>query len=36
MVHCALKEAQRYKIPVERAQSSSASALENVLMECCR
>ena len=24
MVHCALKEAQRYNIPVERAHSSSA------------
>lgn len=36
MVHCALKEAQRYNIPVERAHSSSASALENVLLECCR
>ena len=35
MVHCA-KEAQRYNIPVERAHSSSASALENVLLECCR
>ena len=34
MVHCALKEAQRYQIRVERSHSSSASALENVLQEC--
>ena len=33
MVHCALKEAERYNIRVERAHSSSASALENVLQE---
>ena len=35
MVHCALKEAERYNIRVERAHSSSASALENVLQGCC-
>ena len=35
MVHCALREAQRYNIPVERAHSSSASALDSVLKECC-
>ena len=32
---CALKEAERYNIRVERAHSSSASALENVLQGCC-
>ena len=35
MVHCALREAQRYNIPVERAHSSSASALDSVLKDCC-
>lgn len=35
MVHCALKEAERYNIRVERAHSSNASALENVLQGCC-
>ena len=34
MVHCALKEAERYQIRVERSHSSSASALENVLQGC--
>ena len=34
-IHCALKEAERYNIRVERAHSSSASALENVLQGCC-
>lgn len=36
MVHCALKEAQRHDIPVERAHSSSAKALECVLAGCCK
>lgn len=31
MVHCALKEAERYNIRVERAHSSSANALDTVL-----
>lgn len=31
MVHCALKEAERFNIPVERSHSASASALESVL-----
>jgi len=31
MVHCALKEAEKYDIPVERSHSSSASALQNIL-----
>ncbi|MFV0362915.1 MAG: DUF2325 domain-containing protein [Suipraeoptans sp.] len=31
MVHCALKEAQRYDIPVERTHSASASALDTLL-----
>ncbi len=31
MVYCALKEAERHSIPVERAHSSSACALESVL-----
>ena len=35
MVHCALKEAERYNIRVERTHSASANALENVLVECC-
>lgn len=34
MVHCALKEAQRHDIRVERARSSSANALDLVLKEC--
>ena len=34
VVHCALKEAERYQIRVERSHSSSASALENVLQGC--
>lgn len=36
MVYCALKEAQRHNIRVERSHSSSVNALENVLLECCR
>lgn len=35
MVHCALREAQRYNIQVERTHSSSANALEKVLVEYC-
>ncbi len=35
MVHCALREAERYQIRVERAHSSSASALDSVLKGCC-
>ena len=35
MVHCALKEAQRHDVRVERCHSSSASALTEVLKECC-
>lgn len=31
MVHCALKEAEKYNIPVERTHSASASALNEVL-----
>jgi len=31
MVHCALKEAEKYDIPVERSHSSSASALQSIL-----
>lgn len=31
MIHCALKEAQKYNIRVERTHSSSASALESVM-----
>lgn len=31
MVHCALKEAEKYDIPVERSHSSSASALQTIL-----
>lgn len=34
MVHCALKEAERHHIRVERSHSSSASALETVLQGC--
>ena len=34
MVYCALKEAQRHNIRVERSHSSSASALETVLEAC--
>ncbi len=34
MVHCALKEAQRYDVRVERSHSSSASALEGILKDC--
>ena len=33
MVHCALKEAERYNVPVERSHSSSASALQTILTE---
>lgn len=33
MVHCALKEAERFNIPVERTHSASASALETVLLK---
>lgn len=35
MVYCALKEAERYDIRVKRSHSSSASALETMLQECC-
>lgn len=35
MVHCALKEAQRYNVPVERSHSSSANALNTILKGCC-
>lgn len=35
MVHCALKEAERYNVPVERSHSSSANALNNILEGCC-
>ena len=31
MVHCALKEEQRYDVRVERSHSSSASALKGIL-----
>lgn len=31
MVHCALKEAERYGVQVERSHSSSASALQTIL-----
>lgn len=34
MVHCAIKEAERHNIPLERSHSSSANALENVLTSC--
>ena len=34
MVHCALKEAERYDVRVERSHSSSASALDGILKEC--
>ena len=34
MVHCALKEAERHNIRVERSHTSSASALEQVLAAC--
>jgi len=33
MVHCALKEAEKYDIPVERSHSSSASALQTILQD---
>lgn len=33
MIHCALKEAEKYNIPVERAHSSSASALEALMVK---
>ena len=35
MVHCALREAERHNIRVERAHSSSANALDSVLKDCC-
>ena len=35
MVHCALKEAERFGIPVERMHGASASALNSVLEDCC-
>lgn len=35
MVHCALKEAERYHVQVERSHSSSANALQNILQACC-
>ncbi len=35
MVHCALKEAQRNNVPVERSHSSSANALNMILEGCC-
>lgn len=31
MVHCALKEAERFQVPVERSHSSSANALHAIL-----
>ncbi len=31
MVHCALKEAERFNIPVQRTHSASAASLEMVL-----
>lgn len=34
MVHCALKEAERYNVPVERSHSSSANALNHILEGC--
>ncbi len=34
MAYCALKEAQRNDIRVERSHSASASALEGILQEC--
>ena len=36
MVHCALKEAQRQDVRVERSHSSSANALDGILSQCCR
>ena len=35
MVRCALKEAERYNIRVERSHSSSANALE-AMLTCCK
>lgn len=34
MVHCAMKEAQRHDVRVERSHSSSANALDRILSEC--
>ena len=34
MVHCALREAQRHDVRVERSHSASASALDGILREC--
>ena len=36
MVHCAVTEAQRYNIRVERSHTSSANALDTMLASCCR
>lgn len=35
MVKCAIKEAQRYDVRIERSHSSSACALDGILSECC-